>query len=225
MISPHLASGIVKMVMRAYPAIIPELSSDSWAVFRAAAGYDGIRNTYWAEIYDAVQGYLESDKPVTSFKNAMKRAMVEAFGGAVDLGYEEVGGELPLDDDTLSWLNEQVDTESGHIDDLFSRLKKESEGLDPINQAFARADGYTKTLDAVYAEAKMRGSKNATAEFVGDDGEESCEDCQDMKGKRHKLSYIIENNLIPRPGNDRFKCKGYHCEHYWVNVKTGEEYR
>lgn len=216
---------VIAAVIRSVPSVIPYLQPETWAVFRAAGGFDGIRNTYWAIIYDAVYDYLTGDKPVRTFKNAMKRGMVEAFGAAVDKGYEESGGELPIDEDTLAWLNEQVDAESGYIDDLFSRLKQEWDGLDPINEAFARADGYAKTLDAIYVEAKMRGAKEATAEFVGDDGAESCEDCQKMKGKKHKLSYIIANNLIPRPGNDNYKCKGYHCEHYWVNVKTGEEYR
>ena len=218
-------SAIIKTVLRAVPEVAPLLTPETWAVFRAAGGYEGIRNTYWATLYDAVYNYLTGDKPVTSFKNAVKKGVVEAFGGAVDTGYEESGGDLPLDPDTLAWLNQQVNVEFGHIDDLFTRLKQEWDGLDPIREAFARADGYAKTLDSIYAEAKMRGAKEATAEFVGDDGDESCEDCRKMKGKRHKLSYIIANNLIPRPGNDNYACQGYRCEHYWVNVKTGEEYR
>ena len=216
---------VIAAVIRSVPSVSPYLQPETWAVFRAAGGFDGIRNTYWAIIYDAVYDYLTGDKPVRTFKNAMKRGMVEAFGATVDKGYEDSGGELPLDVDTLAWLNDQVANDSGYIDDLFSRLKQEWDGLDPINEAFARADGYAKTLDAIYAEAKMRGAKEATAEFVGDDGAESCEDCQKMKGKKHKLSYIIANNLIPRPGNDNYKCKGYECEHFWRNVKTGEEYR
>lgn len=219
------APAVIAAVLRAVPKVAPLLTHETWAVFRAAGGYEGVRNTYWAIIYDAVYDYLTGDKPATSFKNAVKKGVVEAFGSAVDMGYEESGGDLPLDSDTLAWLNDQVDVEFGHVDDLFSRLKKEWDGLDPINEAFARADGYARTLDAIYAEARMRGAKEATAEFVGDDGAESCEDCKKMKGKRHKLSYIIANNLIPRPGNDAYECKGYHCEHYWVNVKTGEEYR
>ena len=211
MIDPQLASRIVSMAMRAYPAIIPELSMESWQVFRAASGYDGIRNTYWAEIYDAVEGYLTSDKPVTSFKNAMKRAMVEAFGGATDLGYEEVGGEPPLDDDTLAWLNAQVDQESGFIDDLFAKLKK-SDGLDPIDEAFARADGYTKTLDAIYAEAKMRGDKNKILEWELGETEKHCSTCSNLNGQKHKASWYISRNYIPKKPNADMECKGYNCD-------------
>lgn len=212
-------------ILRADPLVTPYLSADGWRILRAAAGFDGIRNTYWAIIYDAVEGYLTNNKPVTVFKNDMKRGMSDAFVQAAELAYQDAGADLPLDEDTLAWLVGMQSAEFGHIDDLFARLKAEWDGIDPVHEAFARADGYTKTLDAIYAEAKMRGSKNATAEFVGDDGAESCVDCQKMKGKRHRLQYIIDNDLIPRPGNTNYACNGYHCEHYWRNVKTGEEYR
>jgi hypothetical protein len=219
------AAKIIESVMRAVPQIIPHLLPETWARFRQADGYDGIRNNYWAIIYDAVHDYLTSNSPVTSFKNDMKRGMLEAFTDAAELGYEEVGGELPMDDDTQTWLTDSQNAELVHIDDLFSRLKEEWDGLDAIDEAFARADGYAKSLDGIFAEAKMRGSKNATAEFVGDDGEDSCDDCQNMQGKRHRLSYIIEHDLIPHPGNTNYACQGYECNHFWRNVKTGEEYR
>jgi hypothetical protein len=216
---------IIESVMRAVPQITPYLKPETWAVFRQAEGYDGIRNNYWAIVYDAVHDYLDGDRPATSFKSAMKRGMLEAFTDAAELGYEEVGGELPMDDDTQDWLTDAQSAEIGHIDDLFLRLREEWDGLDAIDEAFARADGYTKTLDGIFAQAKMRGAKNATAEFVGDDGEKSCPDCQKLQGKRHRLSYIIENDLIPYPGNTNFECQGYECQHFWRNVKTGEEYR
>jgi hypothetical protein len=218
---PH----IVGVAMRAYPAIIPRLSKETWAVFRAAGGFDGIRNTYWAIIYDAVHDYLTGDKPVTTFKNAMKKGMVDAFVQAAELGYEDAGGELPMDDDTLAWLGDAQSAELGHIDDLFSRLKAEWDGIDPISEAFARADGYAATLDSIYGQAKLRGSENVLLEFGGEDGDESCETCQDLKGKKALKQYILDNNLIPSPGNEAFECKGYHCAHFWFNPKTGEEFR
>jgi len=192
---------------------------------RSMADYEAIRNNYWAEVYDSIEGYLTSDRPVTAFRNKMLVAMSESFTDAVYDGYQESGGELPLDDDTQSWLGGRVAEERGFIVDLFSRLKQEWDGIDPIAEAFARADGYAATLDAVFSQAKMMGAKNATCEFVGDDGQESCPECQAMKGKRHTIKYILENDLKPYPGTTEYSCHGYHCEHYWVNLKTGEEYR
>src|SRR5687767_14192483 len=135
---------VIEAILRAMPEVAPWLTPETWAVFRQAEGYDGLRNTYWAIIYDAVHDYLTDNRPSTSFKSAMKRGMLEAFTDAAELGYEEVGGELPMDDDTEAWLTDSQNAELGHIDDLFSRLKEEWDGLDAIHEAFARADGYTK---------------------------------------------------------------------------------
>lgn len=205
-------ANVIRSMLTAVPTIIPYLQPETWAVFRAAGGFDGIRNTYWAIIYDAVYDYLTGDKPVTSFKNAMKRGMVEAFGAAVDKGYEDAGGELPLDEETLSWLNDQVSKESGFIDDLFSRLKQEWDGLDPINEAFARADGYAKTLDAIYTQAKMWGNKNQMLEWELGQTETHCDTCAELSGQKHKASWYLSRDYIPRKPGASMDCQGYHCD-------------
>ena len=219
-----LSLSVIQAVIRHVPSVIPYLSPATRDALKAAPGYEGVRNTYWAIIYDAVEQYLTGNQPITSFRNAMKKGAADAFISAAEIGYEAGGGELPMDDDTLAWLGEQQTNEFGHIDDLFMRLRAEWDGIDPIHEAFARADGYSATVDAIYAEAKMRGSDNITLEFGGDDGKESCPDCQRMKGKRHKISYILAHNLKPAPGNDAYQCKGYNCAHYWFNPKTGERF-
>jgi hypothetical protein len=215
---------IIGAVIRAVPHALPYLTPETWAVFRAAGGFDGIRNTYWAIIYDAVYDYLTGTQSVTTFKNAMKKGMVDAFVQAAELGYEDAGGELPMDSETLAWLGDAQSSELENIDNLFSRLKQEWDGLDPINEAFARADGYVATVDAIFAQAKLRGSENILLEFGGEDGDESCPECQDLKGTKALKQYILDNNLIPAPGNDAFTCKGYNCLHYWFNPKTGERF-
>jgi hypothetical protein len=192
---------------------------------RQGAGYEAIRNTYWAEVYDSVEGYLTSDRPVTAFRNKMLVAMAEAFTDTVYEGYQDVGGELPLDDDTQSWLGDKIATERGYIVDVFARLKEEWDGLDPIAEAFARADGYAATLDSILVEAKLRGSENATLVFGGESGTESCPECQAMLGKKHRIQYILDNDLVPYPGTESYSCHGYECLHFWSNPKTGQEYR
>ena len=221
MTTPH----VINAVIRAVPEVIPHLTEETWAVFRAAGGYDGIRNTYWSIIYDAVYNYLTGTQSVTSFRNEMKKGMVDAFVQAAELGYEDAGGTLPLDEETLAWLGDAQSAEMGHIDDLFARLKQEWDGIDPINEAFARADGYAATLDAIFNMAKLRGSDNILLEFGGEDGAESCPECKDLKGTKALKNYVIEHDLFPRPGNENFTCKGYECLHFWFNPKTGEEYR
>jgi hypothetical protein len=216
---------IVMSVVKAYPQVFPLLNQDARDALKAAAGYDGIRNAYFGAIFDAVYDYLTNDRPVTSFRASMQRAMVQAFGDTVDIAYVDGGGDLPLDDETLDWYNSQVSAEMGFIEELFSRLREDWEGIDPATEAEARATGYVRRLDSIYAEAKMRGSENATLEFGGPSGKESCKDCQRLMGKRHRIKYILEHDLIPHPGNTNFECGGWQCEHRWFNPKTGEEYK
>lgn len=218
----------IRRAVREVPAVLPLLSDtarDMVTVKAATLGYPGIREDYWVVIYDSIEGYLTGDRPVTGYRNAVSIAMSEAFNDAVYEGYNQAGGELPLPEDMQAWLSERIGQEREHIISMFDRLKAEWEGIDPVSEALARAEGYARTLDTLYSEAKMRGADNATLVFEGDDGAESCPDCQKMKGKRHTIKYILAHNLIPRPGNDAYECKGYNCEHYWMNPKTGEQYR
>lgn len=180
-------------------------------------GYEAIRTAYWEVVYDAVQGYLEGDRPVTAFRNAHSWGMGIAFTDAVYLGYEEGGGGEVLDEDTLSWLSERIAQERTYIFGMFDRLKQEWEGIDPIHEAFARADGYAATLDAIYSEAKLRGGRNVMLTFAGSDGKESCPDCQRMKGQRHRARWWVEHNMMPGPGNTNYQCNGYNCEHILVD--------
>jgi hypothetical protein len=215
-----LARDIIKYAAFTYTDVLPYLSDKA---LKAVGGYQGIRDEYFIVVYDAVQEYLESSRPVTAFSNRMREAMSGAFYDAAYLGYEEASGDAQPDADTLAWLNGRIAEERGNIVDLFARLKQEADP-DSIHEAQARADGYSRTLDGIYNEAKMRGSKNKTLEFVGDDGEESCPECSSLKGKRHKISWILANGMIPRPGNDNFTCKGYRCQHFWIDPVSGEKY-
>lgn len=180
---------------------------------------------YWADIYEAVRGYLGSSGSVTKFRNDARKAVVNAFPPAFYSGYADAGGEETEDDDE-AWLTARINEELVHIDELFAGLKdrRSQAGLDVEAEAGDRADGYRKTLNMVYTQGKMRGDKNRTLVFDGEDGEESCPECQELKGKRRTIKWILANNKIPAPGNDAFTCQGYRCQHYWADPKTGERY-
>jgi hypothetical protein len=213
---------IIGAVIRAVPHALPYLTPETWAVFRAAGGFDGIRNTYWAIVYDAVYDYLTSNQPVTSFRNAMKKGMVDAFVQAAELGYEDAGGELPMDSETLAWLGDAQSSELGNIDNLFSRLKQEWDGLDPINEAFARADNYSKTLDAIYTQFKMWGDKNQMLEWVLGATEVHCDTCAELSGQKHKATWYLSHDYIPRKPGASMDCNGYNCDCSLID-KDGNE--
>jgi hypothetical protein len=216
---------IIQAAVQAVPQVFPYLSTDALEAIKAA-GYDGIRTVMRGEIFGAVFGYLSGSGYVTTFKSQMTTAISKAYIEAADVAYVDAGAELPLDPDTAAWARGQLDAQLGFVDDLFEGLRemRKQGGFDAGVVAQARAEGYSRSLDAYYGEAKMHGAKNITLEFGGDDGKESCHECKSMKGKRHRISYILTHNLIPKPGNSAYSCNGYNCDHFWFNPKTGERF-
>jgi len=190
---------------------------------KAALGtYPTIRDAYYEEVFVAVFDYLDSDKGIASFKNAMKRAMVDAFGPAGDAGWEDAGAELPVDQETAEWITAMQNAEIGYIDALFETLKAMRKGEDVKKAEIAqqKAEAYSVQLDMIYNRAKIAAAGNKMLTLVGDDGVQSCADCQRMKGKRHKASWWISKNLIPGKGSD-YECGGWHCQHVLVD-DTGQ---
>jgi len=182
--------------------------------YKGAGDYDTVRGEYWEAVYDAVAGYLESKRPSTTFKGAMSRAVADAFIDAVEIGYRDGGGELPLDENTSEWLNVQQAKELANVDSLFvslAGLRKEDD-TDPIEIGFSRAEGYSNTIDGLYNQAVLHGMKNKMLTFNrASDTKESCEDCLKLRGKRHRASWWISHDYVPPTGTGLACSPGGHC--------------
>jgi len=210
---------IVRRAVKAVPQVMQYLTPQTKA---AVQGYDGIRSDYWTVIYDSVEGYLTGNSPVTGFRNRSATAMSEAFTDATYEAWYQAGAELPLTDDAAAWLSERSGAERVNIEGMFDRLKKEWEGIDPIAEANTRAEGYARTLDALYAEAKMRGMKNQMVTWHLGQTEQHCPTCSKLSGKKHRISYLIDNNYIPRKPDAGMDCKGFQCD-CSITDKNGNE--
>lgn len=184
------------------------------AIKASLGSYPLVRDAYYEEIFASIFDYLDKGGAITTFKNSMKRAMVNAFLPAAEIGWEDGGGALPISDDLQEWLAAMQSAELGYIDVLFQTLKeaRKDPEIKKAEIGQARAEGYCLTLDRIYNYAKVNAAANTMLTFEGDDGAESCSDCQKYKGKRHKASWWISHNAVP-PNRD-FECKGYNCRHY-----------
>lgn len=188
---------------------------------KSQAAYKRVRRQYSAAIEDAILDYFIGSDAVTAYRNAMSRAMSDAFLSAFELAYIDGGAELPLDDDALEWLASRQDQELGYIRELFVSLKElkaqyragDVKTADIKAEMVRRRDGYLATLDMIYTEGKMRGGKNIMLTMVGDDGAESCRDCQRNKGKRYSAKKWL---AIGYPPSRDYECHGYNCQHYLV---------
>jgi hypothetical protein len=202
---------VIRSIVSAFPSIRPHLSP---ATLKAAGGYDGIRYLMSAAVFDAVEGYLSGGGNVTTYKAQMAAAVAQAYVEAADAGYEEGGGELPLDADTAAWARAQLDAQLAFVDSMFETLRelRKEEDVDANGEAERRADGWASGLDGFYNESILRGSKNVMAYWVLGSTEKHCPSCSSLAGGGHKISWYIDRDYIPRKNGCALDCKGYNCD-------------
>ncbi len=188
---------------------------------KAALGvYPKIRKAYYEEVFSAVYDYLDGTSAMTSYKNAMIRSVGTAFPSAGDAGWEDGGQALPIDADVSEWIAVAQETEIANINMLFQNLKnlrqEKGEDFKLFDYASQRAEGYASTLDRIYSYVKIASGKNIMLTLVGEDGTDSCDECKRYKGKRHRASWWVKNNLVPGIGS-AYSCGGWRCQHTLVD--------
>jgi len=191
---------------------------------KAAGNLAEINKQYHDATTQALLDYFEGSGPITAPRNAFKRAMVEGLGAAFDLGWADGGGDGVPSGDALDWFNARIEAEFGFIDMLFQEAKelRKEEDFDYFAWATQRADGYTRTTREVYNVGKLRASKDVMVTFLGDDGAESCPECQQLKGQRHRVSWFVRRNFVPPHGTGLSCHRGRYCRHFLQNDK-GEQ--
>ena len=188
------------------------LGARSVGAIKAEGNMDAINARYHSAITAALIPYLEGGSMAAS-RNAFKRATVEAFGGAFDLGWADGGGEPPPDAEALAWFNVRVDQEIAYINSLYQQakeLRKDPE-FDRLAWVTERADAYVQSAIAVYNAALMlaKGNEMLTWQF-GDT--EHCKTCQGLNGKRHRASWYLSRDYIPGKPGAAMACGGYRCQ-------------
>lgn len=146
-------------------------------------------------------------------RNAFTRATVEAFGAAFDGGWAAGGGEPPPDGDAAAWLNTRVEQEVTFIQALFEQakeLKKDPE-FDRLPWVSERADGFVRSVTAVFNAGKMLAMKNQMLEWRYGDTEH-CPTCQGLNGKKHRASWYLSRDYIPGKPGAALACGGYRCQ-------------
>ena len=195
-----------------------QLKARQFGVIKAAGDFAGVNKAYHDAITQALTTYFEGGS-ITAPRNAFKRATIQAFSDAFDLGWTDGGGELPIDNDAISWLEARLNQEVGFIDMLFQEakeLRKDAE-FDYFSWLTAKADGYTGTLRELYNAGKLRAMKDQMVTFDGEDGRESCDTCKMLKGKRHKISWFVKRNYVPPYGTGLQCARGGQCQHGLMN--------
>jgi hypothetical protein len=182
--------------------------------------YDVIRQTLEEALFDAFMGYASSAGAVTKWRNAARRAVLEAHADAFYRGYEEAGAEETEPEDE-KWLTakqkEQVDYVAGVFDWLKEQRDAETVTEDAIR---ARVEQWCQSLDATFGEGKLRGDKNQVLVWRYGDTDH-CETCQRLNGQRHTAKWYIARDYIPGKAGAAMLCGGYRCQ-CWLETKDGD---
>lgn len=190
-----------------------QLKARQYGALKASGDVAGISADYHDRITAALLTYLEGGS-VTGPRNAFRQAAVEALGDAFDLGFSDAGGALPLEGDALEWLNARIEQELAHIGTIFEQAKqlRKDEDADILPWVNARADGYTRTVMALYNAGGMYAKKNQMLVWRLGATEKHCRDCLKLNGKAHRASWYLAHNYIPRQPGSSTECFGIHCD-------------
>ena len=186
---------------------------------KAASDLVTINAAYHDAITQALIIYFEGKGAITAPRNAFRRAMIDNLGAAFDLGWSDGGGDGFPSGDALDWYNVRIENELGYIDMLFQEareLRNESD-FNYFAWISQKADGYTRTTREMYNAGRLRASKDVMVTFVGEDGAESCPECQMLKGQRHRISWFVRRNFVPPHGTGLSCHRGRYCQHYLQN--------
>lgn len=189
----------------------------------ATEDYDAVRADLVNTLLESFRSYVSASRGRASEISA-KRSLIKNISAAFYRGYKVAGGEVTEPEDE-TWLTDTQKFQLDWMDKTFDSLKAqrdtESATVDALT---ARAEDWGVTLDGIYSEGKLRGRINIMLTFDGDDGDESCRDCQRLKGKRHSAKWWVKRDLVRRSGNPAYECGRWDNCHHHFYTDDGELY-
>jgi hypothetical protein len=176
--------------------------------------YSVIRDGLWISVFDSVFDYLNGDLNIVSAKNKMTLALSQAYIDTSETAYQDGGGSLPLDEDTASTANGELQAQLGYADSLFSNLKqlKKEDGVDANAEGADIADRWSSALDGFYNTIKLSGAGNKMLTWNLGDTENHCGNCSSLDGQRHRASWYLGKGYTPRKPGSNTECGGYNCD-------------
>jgi hypothetical protein len=169
--------------------------------------------------FDVLLGHSDA----VDFRRSHK-ALLRALGPeAYAEGLREGGVDADEQDDddraaVAAWVDEQV----GHVNDFAAWLAggEPRNSEDKRRQLGERVDLWVESMQQLGNLGRASAKENQMLTMVGDDGEESCEDCQEHKGRRMRMKTWVSKGLVPGViGNKNYECGGFRCQHYLADDK------
>lgn len=165
-------------------------------------------------MFDVVNAAFENGGSITrDMRSLVKNAVENAYFE----GLQE-GGISPDEMDEEDALNiVQLDlTQQSFIPAFSADVRKAARDgtTEAKNAIIGRIDLWTASIAAAGMAGLNSAKRNEMVVFAGDDGEESCADCQRYKHEAHRRKYFASRNLLPATPGSALACGGWRCQHY-----------
>lgn len=185
-------------------------------------------SSYRADIGELVSDFLRAWRSPRSggriskaaFRRDYKQAISDGAQALFAEGWRAGGGDVedtePADIDVLNtWADEQ----QAFVNAFSDWLVNPESNLDDVP---GRLDAWAFAGRNLAEIAQARAMGDPPLTYEGENGVESCDECQEYKGQTHRLSWWEKRGLTKRNGNDNFTCGRWEpCQHHFYHAKTG----
>lgn len=177
---------------------------------------DDTESAFISEVQAAMTDGI--DRVVTKASTAARiRGAITRYGKLAYIDGLEDGGvdASEYDDSDKLKVSDIAVHDTQFVSDLVNEIYSEA-GMSGNPET--RAPLWRKTLDEFYYAGIESADANGMYIFTGEDGDESCADCQRLKDVKHRMKWWVANELRPGVDTDNFACGGWRCQHVLQKV-------
>lgn len=152
------------------------------------------------------------------------RGMLKDFGLKVYIEGIREGGILEPDQEDQQVADDALDewyvSQSEHVNQFAKDAAAAKRDPSLRASVLSRIPLWIDSMRNFGEAGKLYALGNIPLTFDGDDGEESCDDCQRYKGQRHRRNWWAKRGLLERNGNVNYECGRWaNCHHDFRNDK------
>lgn len=190
-------------------------------LFAAKSINESLRE-YDAALTRMAYDVLNGSSGAVDFRRSHKALIKAIAKSAFEQGWIEGGGKIEdTEPDDIALIGEFVADQSGFVNDFAAWLASTNDegkrNWEMKRRMLAdRIAAWVLALQNFAERVAARAKGDPYLTFAGDDGEESCDECQEFKGQRHRMSWWEKRDLLKRNGNDNYGCGRWGpCHHHF----------
>jgi hypothetical protein len=182
------------------------------------ASIETVANRFKSDLRGIVTIGFTSDKSILS---DVRSIVKNGVGDAYVAGLAEGGVSFDEMDDSDAMMIVELASEQLDFVTDFVRAVREAKTDRAMQREIldSRIGLWAASISAAGAAGLASAKKNEMVRFGGEDGEESCKDCQRFKNEPHRRKYFLTRNLLPGKPGSNLTCGGFACRHTLVPVK------